>query len=84
METAKTNSINMVKSENISEQSMNEIVKEELKTLRAEQINDESADKKWETLSKDVENLKAKNGKLEKEVITVRHRVDNWKAEENV
>ena len=50
----------MVKSENISEQSMNEIVKEELKTLRAEQINNESADKNWETLSKDVENLKAK------------------------
>ena len=60
MKTVKTNSINMVKSENIYEQSMNEIVKEEFKTLRAEQINDESADKKWETLSKDVENLKAK------------------------
>ena len=48
-----------------------------LKSLRAEHINEESADKKWETLSNDVEDLKAKNGKLEKEVITVRHGADN-------
>ena len=60
-----------MKSENISDQSMKEIVKVVLKTLRAEQINDESAYKKWETLSKDVENLKATHGKMEKEIKTV-------------
>ena len=42
---ASTNPINMVNSENISGQSMeNEIVKNVLKAIRAEMINDESAD----------------------------------------
>ena len=49
-----------------------------LKSLRAENINEESADKKWETLSNDVKDLKSRNGKPEKEVITVRHGVNNW------
>ena len=49
-----------------------------LKSLRAENINEESADKKWETLSNDVKDLKSRNGKPEKEVITVRNGVNNW------
>ena len=58
-----------------------EIVKDVLKTLRAEKINDGSVDKKQKILIKYVENLKAKNSKLEKELTTARHCVDNWKAE---
>ena len=38
-----------------------EIVKDVLKTLRAEKINDGSVDKKLKILIKYVENLKAKN-----------------------
>ena len=53
------NSISPVSSENISGQSMkDEIVKDVLKTHRAEKVNDESPDKKMETLKKDIENLK--------------------------
>ena len=51
--------------------------------MRAENINEESADKKWETLSNDVKDLKSRNGKPEKEVITVRHGVNNWKEKVN-
>ena len=73
-----TSSINMVNSENINEQSMRDgIVQDVLKTLSAEKINDESADKKLEILIKDVENLKTENSKLEKEVTTPRHGVYN-------
>ena len=43
------------------------IVKDILKTLSTEKINDGSANKKSKILIKDVENLKAKNSKLEKE-----------------
>ena len=39
------------------------------KHLKLKKIN---ADKNFETLIKDVENLKAKNGKLEKEITTAR------------
>ena len=41
-----------------------EIVKDVLKTLRAEKINDGSVDKKLKILIKYVEDLKAKNSKL--------------------
>ena len=57
------------------------IVQDVLKTLSAEKINDESADKKLEILIKDDEDLKTGNCKLEKEVNTPGHGLDNWKAE---
>ena len=44
-------------------------------------INDESADKNLETLTENVKDLKARNDKPEKEIITVRHGVDNCRSE---
>ena len=46
-------------------------------------IYDVSADKNFETLRKNVKDLKAKNDKLKKEITTVRHWVDNWRSEVN-
>ena len=42
-----------------------------------EMINDEAVDKKLESLAKNVKDLQTKNGKLEAEIISVRHGVDN-------
>ena len=63
---------------------VNDKIKEDEKRIKdginddfKEIINDESGDKKFEALIKDVENFKAKNDKLEKEITTVRRGVDN-------
>ena len=37
-------------------------------------------DRKLTNLTKNVKDFKTKNGKLEKEIISVRHGVDNWKS----
>ena len=42
-----------------------------------EMINDKAVDKKLESLTKNVKDLQTKNGKLEAEIISVRHGVDN-------
>ena len=41
-------------------------------------FHDESVDKKLETLTKNVKNLKTKKDKLEREIISVRNGVNNW------
>ena len=67
---------------------VNDKIKEDEKRIKdginddfKEIINDESGDKKFEALIKDVENFKAKNDKLEKEITTVRQGVYNWRSE---
>ena len=43
-------------------------------------INDEAVDKKLESLTKNIKDFQTKNEKLEAEIISVRHGVDNWRA----
>ena len=79
-----TNSINLVSSENTSEQSLvDKITDNVLKKIRAELIKEEPAGEEMQNLTKEFEKLKAKHEAFEKEVKSVRQSVDNWKKDVN-
>ena len=52
-------------------------IKDGINTELKEIINDEAVEKKLESLTKNVKDLQTKNRKLEAEIISVRHGVDN-------
>ena len=56
-----------------------ESMKNAAATYSINMVNDESADMRLENLMNDVESLKTKNDKLEKEIVSVRQGVDHWK-----
>ena len=75
-----TNSINLVSSENTSEQSMiDRITDNVLKKIRAER--EEPDDEEKQMLKNEIEKLKTSRDNLEKEVKSVRRGLDNWKTE---
>ena len=75
-----TNSINLVSSENTSEQSIiDKITDDVLKKIRAEFIKEEPAGEEMQNITKELANSKARNEILEKEVKTVRQGVNNWR-----
>ena len=77
-----TNSINLVSSENTSEQNMiDKITDNVLKKIRPELIKEEPAGEAMQNLTKEFANLKARNEILEKEVKTVRQAVNNWRKD---